>query len=170
MTENSTNSYRIYREKLQGPYHDFWLLQEGQHDYKDFWNLLGRKDAEVRISDDLLRYFYDTLSWIPTLNPSVSSQPSSGLNLYGPTIINHTGGQHFADVTQAWSHLLNLGPEQIVLSTGSMGIVGEDGEVEDKGWCKLEIERDVVVQQLNLLAEWGRSAATGEFFVLHLGI
>lgn len=167
---SETDAYQIYQEKAGGPYHDFWLLKEGEQTYEDYWGLLGRKDAPVRISDDLLRYFYDTLTWIPTLNPGRSLQQGYGLCLYGPTIINHLGGQQFSDVARGWASLMDLGPEQLILSAGSMGVVGEDGELEDKGWRKLEVERAKIVQQLSLLADWGGLSATGNFYILHLGI
>lgn len=170
LSMSKTDTYRTYQEKAAGPYHDFWLLKEAERDYQNYRDLLGRKDALVRVSDDLLRYFYDTLNWIPTLNPGRSLQQGYGLNLYGPTIINSLGGQQFANVAQAWASLMKLGPEELVLSIGSMGIVDEKGELEDKGWCRLEVMREDIVHKLNLLAEWGILASTGDFYILHLGI
>lgn len=170
-TNSSTASYRIYHDKMGGPYHDFWLFREREREYENYGDLLGRRDAPVSLPDDLLRYFLDTLAWVPALSPDCSPQVGGGLDLYGPpTIINHLGGEKFSDVLESWACLLRLGPEQITLSVGSTGIVGDDGELEDRGWLKLEVIRDEVVGQLKLLAEWGALAATGEFFILHLGI
>jgi len=169
MPKNAAH-YHIHQEKPGGPYHDFWLFREQEREYGNYSDLLGRRDAPLRLSDDLMRYFYDTLAWVPTFNPANPSQVDKGLNLYGPTIINRLGGEKFAVVLGGWCQLLRLGPEQIILSAGSMGIVGENGEIEDSGWHKMEVARDEILEQLNLLAEWGAFAATGEFFILHLGV
>ncbi|HEY4384359.1 MAG TPA: hypothetical protein VGN34_07800 [Ktedonobacteraceae bacterium] len=35
---------------------------------------------------------------------------------------------------------------------------------------EVEVDRDSLVQQLTILARFGAQAATGKFFILHLGI
>ena len=101
--------------------HDFWLLQEDEKKYTCYRGFVARKDALIRLNDDLLRYFSDTLVWIPTLNPAKEELPmGNGLNWYGPTIINQTGGTLFHNVCVSWAQLFKYGPEQLKLR-GSFG-------------------------------------------------
>jgi len=79
--------------------HDFWLVREGERTYADYSDLLGRRDAPVHLHDEfLIGYLWDTLSWIPTLNPRKgdASIPMQGLNRWGETIINHRGERPFS--------------------------------------------------------------------------
>ncbi len=162
---------QVYEEEPRGPYHDFWLLREGERSYEDYWDLLGREDAPVRVPDATLMYFYDSLLWIPTADPAWrNSPPGYGLNLFGPTIINQRGGCTFAEVFRGWAHLLSQGPETLLLSAGRIYTVGENGQNEDPQQYRLTIPRDPLLRDLNLLADWGRLAVSGKFFILHLGV
>ncbi|MFN3651743.1 MAG: hypothetical protein ACK47B_19380 [Armatimonadota bacterium] len=159
-------------EEPRGPYHDFWLLREGEVPYAAYWDYLRRRDAPLRIADDVLRYFYDSLEWFPALvqDRKRAPKPIQGLDLYGDTIVNHEGGALFAEVFAAWAQLFRLGPEEIILSAGWVYTRDEDGRRSDEETQKLLVRRDELVRDLELLAEWGRAAATGEFYILHLGI
>ena len=161
-------------------YHDFWLLQEGVHLYVDYQDFLPRKDAPLRLSDDVLRYFADTLAWIPTYNPALDGiPPSQGLNWYGPTIINQTGGVVFQQMLHAWAEIFVSGPEYITLR-GSFGwqwpfeeqehVLTEDQLHTLGHYKRLKVDRDELVQSLTTLAHFGEKTATGTFFILHLGM
>src|SRR5579884_402819 len=96
--------------------HEFVLLREGEYRYEECVRLPAGYDALVTFPDDPLRYLEDTLSWIPTINPAVPGLPvGRGLNWYGPTIINHTGGDLFRHVCASWAHLFSRGPERLTL-------------------------------------------------------
>ena len=160
-------------------YHDFWLFEEGVRSYVDHSDLLPRKDAPVRIDDGLLRYFVDTLSWIPTCNPMKIEVPCHGLNLYGPTIINQTGGDAFHRVCLSWVQLFASGPEHLSLRGPFMWQwpfdeeehVLRENQLHLLGhYERLEVDRDWLLQALTTLADFGKQAATGKFFILHLGI
>ncbi len=161
-------------------YHDFWFLREGEHPYTDYPHLLSQHNAPVRVNDDLLRYFSDTLSWIPTLNPAKESMPMGyGLNWYGPTIMNQAGGARFQRVCTAWAQLFACGPEQLKLRVGfswqwpfeeSERLVSEDQLHTFGRYEYLEIDRDQLVRMLTTLAQFGEQASRSEFYVLHLEI
>jgi hypothetical protein len=145
--------------------HDFLLLEEGTHRYEDYGPWSNVPQA-LHLHDDVLRYFDDTLQWIPALNPAKRPmEPVQGLCDWGPTIINRSGGLIAAQVFGRWADLLVCGPEQLVL-TG--------------GWCmppegpghydKLKVERDPLVTTLRTLANWARQVEGGSHFILHLGV
>lgn len=100
-----------------GMQHEFWLLREDQYAYTVDWrDLKSQRDAPVSLRDEILRYFFDSLQWIPTLNPTKPGLPTGySLNWWGPTIINQTGGSVFYRVWSVWSQLLSCGPEKLRL-------------------------------------------------------
>ncbi len=158
--------------------HHFWLFQQGARAYTDYKDLFHRDDVPVTIDDEVLRYFSDTLRWIPTLNPA-KNERGYGLNMYGPTIIDQTGGALFQDIFASWSRLFACGPEQFSIR-GMFGWrwpfeesehVFSERELDRLGtYDRLTIVRDEYVRRLTKLASFGEQASTGQFFVLHLGI
>lgn len=50
--------------------HDFWLFRQRERAYIDYHDLFVRHDASVSINDEVLRYFFDIIAWIPTFNPA----------------------------------------------------------------------------------------------------
>ena len=50
-----------------GPYHDFWLFREGERAYNDYRDLLGRKDAPVRLPMDVVGVLSQALKAVPTI-------------------------------------------------------------------------------------------------------
>lgn len=159
---------RVAVEKARGPYHKFWIFQEGEGNYFDYWKLSKQKVPDQVISIDIIEYFFDTLKWIPSINPGNRGHSSyEGLNLYGPTIINKTGGKIFSDVFSSWGQLLSVGPKYITLTTLLTRVLEDE---ESKNWYRISIERTKLLQQLNHLAEMGNMTATGKYFILHLGV
>ncbi len=75
----------IAPSKPSGPYHHFWLFRDGEREYSNYQDLLGRKDAPITIPDDILRYFHDWWEWLTPINPSGDN--GSGWNYCGTTII-----------------------------------------------------------------------------------
>lgn len=56
--------------------HDFWLLRENEYQYASYQDFCVRDDAPVSLADNLLRYVFDTLLWVPTLNPAKKELPA----------------------------------------------------------------------------------------------
>lgn len=161
-------------EEPGGPYHHFWLLTEGEVSYRDYWPWVGRRDAPVHISYAVLAYFSETLEWVPTINPAARLEDGTcrsghGMNLFGPTVINKDGGALFARICDGWARLFACGPERINLYMGLSTDVDEHGN-ETTTLNKPCVPRDELIRDLETLADFGRKAAIGEFFILHLGV
>jgi hypothetical protein len=158
--------------------HHFWLFRQGEQTYKDYTKFAGRNDAPVVMDDEVLRYFLDTLRWIPTLNPA-KNERGYGLNMYGPTIIDQNGSALFHDIFASWAHLFSLGPEHFSIH-GMFGWqwpfeesehVMTEEELHTLGSIeRLSIVRNDFVESLRMLAQFGEQASTGQFFVMHIGI
>lgn len=158
--------------------HSFWLFREGERAHTDYSDLVRRCDAPVTLDDEVLRYFFDTLQWIPTFNPA-KKEPGNGLNWWGPTVIDQTGGNLFHQICATWAQMLTCGPKHLQLRGAFSWQWPYDepkhflseSELHTLGRSMpLEIDRDYLVQQLTTLAQFGAQAATGKFFLLHLGI
>lgn len=161
------------------PTHDFWLFREGEYAHAAYRDFVTRSDAPVQIGDEALRYCADTLAWIPTLNPAKDDAPGRGLNWWGPTIIDQRGGDLLHRVCLSWAHLLSAGPPCLRLRgafTWSWPFEEREYLVSEEqlgrlGYYEyLDVDRDELVRILTTLAAFGKQAATGTFFVLHLGI
>lgn len=112
---------------------------------------------------DLIRYMNDTLNWIPAYNPA-TSQPCSGLNMWGVTLIEQDGAATGESVFRAWARLLQNGPAIIQLT----GAYSEDtGSYE-----QLRYSRDDTVRVLNTLAEYcvQVKVANGLLYIYHGGV
>ncbi len=159
--------------------HDFWLFREGERTYDDYRDLLARRDAPIRLDDHLLAYFGDSLIWIPTLNPTQGDIPGYGLNWFGPTIVNETGGLALQQVCLAWKQLFACGPAQLRLRVcytltwpfEEKEHILDPTQLDQLGEYEyVEVERDWLVETFATLAQFGAQVATGEYFLLHLGI
>jgi hypothetical protein len=153
-----------------GPYHDFWLLDRRQRPNGEYDDLLGRRDAPVRFPDDVLRRFNDIWQWIPTLNPDMGTT-GAGLNYYGSTVITGESARKLASVGGILADLYRHAPAELVLTGGWCVQLDDDCRPADDGhYEKYLVERDWLVAAFDQLADWGRGAATGPNYVLHLGI
>lgn len=156
------------------PDHDFALVREGAWPYGDYESRMVEilaSEETLRIDDDLLWYFVDTLEWVPSILPEHSSAwRGRGLNNTGPTIINRAGGAVFSRVFASWAELFAAGPAEIALKIVYSYPWVEDDESDTFGYHVIRVERDPTVETLRALAAFGEQAASGEFFILHLGI
>ena len=162
-------------KEVQGPYHDFWLQREGETDYGDYRPLSGRRDAPVRIAMYVMDYLSETMKWFPTVNPALShavrrDRTDFGLNFYGPTVINKTGWALFGRICESWAQLFACGPERIILTDGVLTELDEDGRETETKVNRFWVSRDRLVEDLQTLADFGKQAATGDYFIWHLGI
>jgi len=134
----------------------------------------------VCFPDDPLRYLEDTLSWIPTVIPSLPGNPAGqGLNWYGPTVINRTGGVLFRDACALWAQLFSQGPEQLTLrgpfsyrwpSEAEETTVTWDQLADLGEYDRIKVDREWLVQALTTLSGFGQQAAMGSHFILHVDI
>lgn len=162
------NTDHLITRDVGGPWHDFLLLKEGERSYQDYWDLF-HDPRSIRLSDDLYQYIYESLTWIPTLNPG-HLEIDYGLHTHGPTIINKVGAQVFQRVFAAWAALFSNAPEQILLKSQEVAETRNNGDYEYEVHYWYEVERDPFLRLLNTLAEYGEKAQTGEYYILHLGV
>jgi hypothetical protein len=150
------------------PEHTFLLLPDLDTGYADYMRFLNDPRA-IEIKDDLLDCVWDTLTWIPSVNPSNPTRwEGHGLNRFGPTVINREGAAKAAAVFGSWAALLAEGPETLELR-GCWIRVG--GEPETEGhYERLRFSRDSVVGAFRAIAEYAEKAKTGKFYLLHLGV
>ncbi len=140
------------------PHHEFLLLEEGVHPYREYMRHLHSEQA-LKVDDDVLQYLGDTLRWIPTRNPAdVDAAPRAGLCWYGPTIVNREGAAEAARVFDGWRNLFAAGPAELELALGGQPAT------------RRTFPRDPLLVLLGTLADWSRRAETGRNYILHLGL
>jgi hypothetical protein len=153
---------------VAGPFHDFLLLSLAEHPFTSYGKFVNDPRA-VRLHDDLISYFWDTLAWLPSYNPA-RRDPTTGLCRWGPTIISTDGAAAACRIFAAWADLLNAGPSVLHLTGDWTYIAGQppnEGEYE-----RLEFDREETVARLRLLAHYADEvAASGhDLYILHLGV
>ena len=157
---------------MDSPRHAFWLCNENERHYEDFRDLLRRKDAPVQLPDSVLRYFHDSLRWVPTIIPdNQGGSTHEGLNYYSPTVINHTGADVFYRICLAWTQLFLNAPDRFEL-TGSFSWPASESENHPPrgAYEKMAIDKAWMLEVLQELTNFADQAKTGDFFILHLGI
>lgn len=148
--------------------HDFILLDrtvDGEWELTRFIH-----DARaIHVHDDLIRYIFDTLKWIPTHNPG-TNRPCYGLNMWGPTLIEQNGAAAGERVFRAWARLFEIGPSTLELTGGYTWL---DGEPEGSGqYERLQYSRDETVSLFDTIANYCLEVqkANGRLYVYHDGV
>lgn len=155
------------RQQKEGPFHKFFCRKKGNiRSYRTYYS----ETPDVKINDDFIRYINDTLLWVPSVYISGSkSQKNYGLMLYGTTVIKKEGAKTFGDIMGSWADLFSKGPANLYLQCGI--VIKDDGNLPgSRSFHTIELERDEVVKSLRTLAEYAELVATGDYFILHLGI
>jgi len=153
---------------MSGLYHDFLLLPD-VGDLKNQYECHINDCNAIRVHDDILSYFHDTLLWIPTENPAnPAAWGGRGLNWYGPTAISGEGARCLSLVFEAWAELFSIGPDNIIL-TGAHSWT--EGDSPDSGaYCKISIERSKIVSKCRAISQMALQASDSDRWLLHLGI
>lgn len=148
--------------------HDFVLLDRVL-DGEWALNRFVHHPRAIHLHDNLVRYMLDTLNWIPTHNPA-TNDPCSGLNLWGPTLIERNGAVVGEKVFRAWSRLLESGPSTLEL-TGSYLWLDEESK-ESGHYERLQFSRDDIVPVLDTLAGYCAEVqmANGRLYIYHGGV
>jgi len=145
---------------MRGPYHEFVAVAEREHPRAAYLSLLHSPEA-VRVADDLVRYIGDTLDWVPSSNPAGGESRQTGLNYFGPTIIDPPATAQLARIIRSWIAIFRLGPERLQLR-------GWWSET-DQAYERLEFERAALIAVLEQLEAMTERVGPGEYLV-HLGI
>ncbi len=118
----------------------------------------------VEIHDDLIRYMYDTLKWIPIQNITVDSD--FFINLYGITMIDKKNALWIKKIFKAWSDLFAHAPENFEL-TGNYYTIEETGE---EGYETIKINRSELINTLNKITSFAEKVTKGDMLILHNGL
>jgi hypothetical protein len=146
--------------------HEFYCLNEGKFNYANYQSY-DKKDSQVTIHDDLIRYINDTLMWVPCIHLSGNHYKETyGLSLYGATVINQDGASMLTHVLSSWENLFSKAPTNFELNGGVT--VKSDGTVGD--FHKIRVERDEFLNHLNILINYANKTLKEEYFILHFGI
>lgn len=148
--------------------HKFYLVRRTEHEFADYARLMNTPGA-TELHDDLVGYLWDTLRWIPTLDPT-GNEPCQGLNRWGPTVIACEGAPQARAIFGSWAEIFSCGPAQLQLQgpwTWTGGATSESGHYE-----QMQLQRDDVVRALRRLESYAAevSGAKGNLYMLHLGI
>ena len=158
--------------------HDFLLLDRELDGDSELSRFIHDPRA-VHLHDDFVRYLSDTLSWIPTFNPS-RREPHCGLCMWGMTTIEAQCAPLAERVFRGWAELLALGPAELSL-TGNFAFAADSGEPApvgervtqlEGGYHRLSFDRDETVRVLRQLAAYSRAVANanGRLYILHIGV
>ncbi|MBX3092826.1 MAG: hypothetical protein KF801_10020 [Cryobacterium sp.] len=152
-----TTLARTERRKPLGPWHEFWLLEE-QEDYRAF---LDRRDAPVRLSDDLRSYVHDSIRWLQFSHPGSKRASLRGLDVHGLSIIKDPDeGARLNRIFSAWAELFEQAPPEMELR-GGVGMETYQG-TERFVIEILLVDRDALVRDLRTLARGsGRASPRG---------
>ncbi|WP_437756211.1 hypothetical protein [Sorangium sp. So ce1389] len=152
---------------MAGLNHDFFLLNRAEHPFAAYGDFAG-SSGTVQIHDDLIHYMFDSLRWIPSLNPA-RKRRGSGLNIHGPTIITDAGAPIARRVLQSWERLFSSSPPMLHLTGGWCQTLGSPGTGH---YRKLRVRRDDVISRLRGLVSLCRRVERGggERYLLHIGI
>jgi hypothetical protein len=150
------------------PSHDFFLMPEKAGDYSAYIDCFGAPGA-LKLHDDIICYTIDTLKWVPSINPSNPTQWGGyGLNYYGPTVINKAGAGKAARVFRLWSELFDEGPAVLELTGPFEWVHGEP--IESGRFAVITTPRELLVKSLSDVADLAETAASGDHYLLHIGI
>jgi hypothetical protein len=160
---------------LMGPYHDFWVFAEAERIPQDYWPLLGRKDAPLRVEDDLLLEFAKTLpefhTDIPSGNPQRPHQllklhPYQGINWFGPTIVRGSSALLLAEIASRWCETFDTETETLTIPIRHW----YPDRNATEPITSLEVPRSIFRSRFETLAELAEQASEPGFYLLHLGI
>ena len=177
-------------------YRDFWEA-DPEVDPRPNYRAFRLRNHGIRVPSDLICYIRDTLDWVPSEHPFPESggwaEPwcGHGLDDWGHTVISQRGAPVFRRVCQAWANLFALAPRTfrlrglwVIDADEVPRVVGQKQSPYEprlapdtamprftKGdYERLEFHRREVVPLLHKLTAHAEKAATGEFFILHVGM
>jgi hypothetical protein len=154
--------------------HEFFLisLEEDLSENSYLMMNLGKwkNDKVVVLHDDIITYIFDSLKWIPTINPS-TQKLGYGLNYHGISIINsqnsHDGSVITRNIFNTWADLFVNSPEKLLLK-GQFSWI--DGDISKGKYEYLEYDRDEIINTFRTIALFADQVRLNNLQILHIGI
>ncbi|MCR8636800.1 coagulation factor 5/8 type-like protein [Paenibacillus radicis (ex Xue et al. 2023)] len=123
---------------------------------------------KAEISDEIIQYLMDYLSWLPSYNPE-TKESSNGLNYYGVTVINKTGAEKLIKILDKWLSLIEEAPVTFSLRGDT---VWKEEENEDGYWelTRNWVKREAIQGDLAVLINLAVKASDNNQLIIHFGI
>lgn len=152
--------------------HDFFLVKHDEYKEMSYdGDYMSTVDIGniTSIHDDVIQYIYDTLRWIPSINPARNCERGFGLNNYGITLIDKEGAEVILKIAKAWADLFANGPS-ILRLTGNYGWITNDKGIEEGNYEIIEVNRDELVDSFRKLQLFSEKVILNQFLIIHHGI
>lgn len=103
--------------------HDFYLIKKSETQDEDFFQYFWRDKDDyedliveyIGLEDKIVEYIYDSLTWIPCMNPAFPENPKQvGFNNIGITLFDEHSADSLISIFSSWRDLLKNGPNEIL--------------------------------------------------------
>lgn len=150
--------------------HDFYLIKkiEAQDDnfFLDFgMNRDNYKDIivdHIAIEINICEYIYDSLTWIPCMNPAFPGNPKQiGFNDIGITLFDEHSAPSLISIFTAWCDLLRNGPKEI------LKMIYYHDYTEDE---LVLFDRDITIEKFEKIISMSKHLSDGKHYIYHCGI
>lgn len=152
--------------------HEFFLVTHNEYEEISYdGDYLSSSDPEniISIHDDIIQYIYDTLRWIPSINPAMNYEKGHGLNNFGITLFDKEGAEVILKIAKAWADLISSGPSTLRL-TGNYGWITNDDNITEGGYEIIDVDREELIWNFRKLQLFSEKVISDKYFILHHGI
>ncbi|MDZ4719243.1 MAG: hypothetical protein SH847_12385 [Roseiflexaceae bacterium] len=137
----------------------------------DYMQILqSNTEKVIYIPTKVISYINDTLVWVDTVNPSSEKSSFSGLNPFGPTIIEPVEARRIQLICDAWIGVFGLGPDQIHLTGEWVNNVDENGNELQGYYEDVCISRADIIGHLQSISSLAQASNDGDLLILHYGL
>ena len=152
---------------MAGLNHEFCIIK-GDGLSSHSWNLVQVSET-IEVHDDLMHYFSDTLSWIPSYNPW-KKKPTIGLCWYGSTIIDSSGIEMLMSAFSGWLQVFSTAPD-IVSLTGNW-VSNENGSPDEGEYEKITFSKNELTGKLSKIISFCNTVkeSSGALSLFHRGM
>ncbi|AWE07301.1 hypothetical protein DCE79_07895 [Lysinibacillus sp. 2017] len=150
--------------------HEFYLIKKTETQDDDFFLYFYRdndnyKDLIVEyigLEDNIVEYIYDSLTWIPCMNPAFPGNPKQvGFNDIGITLFDEHSAPSLISIFTAWSDLLRNGPKEI------LKMIYYHDYSEDE---LVRFDRDIAIEKFGKIISISKQLSDGKYYLYHCGI
>lgn len=165
------------------------LLPHSSFRPRHYFSLLDRRELEPDrhiweqssrdcwLTDDLLQLLLPSLNWIPLYRPNTTRRLEL-FDMCATQAIHHDGAPLLAKLLEHWMGIFSLGPEQLVLTSGSRYPWSDDGTEEGTWYLEdgqpnhILFERDESIHALKQVRDMCLQLIESEesFFIFHEGL
>jgi len=148
--------------------HDFYLIKKSETQDEEFFEYFWRdKDhytdlivEHIGLKDNIVEYIYDSLTLIPSKNPSLPGMPKEiGLNNTGVTLFDEHSAASLISIFTNWRDLFKNDPTIIE----KLIFFDEDEDT-------LSFERDDTITRFEKIISMSKQLSEGKYYIYHCGI